>query len=552
MSGSYRGMMIHLVCASICLGATAMAHDGHGHRGPTYEVTSSVAPSARKILRLEIRDADTGEFTSARFTLQVDGKTFVPPELSQHGLRFVSIHQGKKQRFVSTYARGSGPVDIALVDGARDLEITVVKGLDFLPASQRKLNLQDGTHTVTVNVRRWRKADHWFAADAHIHYERLQQQHDSDWLDMLAADGLSHAHFMVLRGGNLPGVWAQQYAYGAAGEAQRNTSWIRSGEEYRDSSQGHINLFGLNAVIPPMSTGGIGQPRVTQNYPPLLEVLQRTRQLGGIGGPAHGGSLARSSTAALDTILGGVAFIEIANTHLYKTDVWYQLMNCGFSLAPMAGTDLPNFPFRDPWQPFLGEIRTYVKLPETQDFAAWKQAVAQRATMVSSGPFIDFEIQGVGPGGTVQLSGANPEIQLSATIYSPRDLHSFEIVRNGQVLPSQVLKSQQGDLHVWKIKMNVPIAESCWFAARGAGPLKFALQQNAKIQQRTLAHTAAIQVIVDQRPIRVQADIDTLTKQLLAQQEYYRTRASYENNQQRQRFLSLFDDALRRLDNRDR
>ena len=26
-----------------------------------------------------------------------------------------------------------------------------------------------------------------------------------------------------------------------------------------------------------------------------------------------------------------------------------------------AGTDLPNFGFRDSWQPFLGEVRTYAQ-----------------------------------------------------------------------------------------------------------------------------------------------------------------------------------------------
>ncbi len=78
------------------------------------------------------------------------------------------------------------------------------------------------------------QAEGWHAADEHLHYERTDPRHDNDWLTMLDADGLSHAHFLVLRGGNLPGIWAQQFAYGKAGEATDGKRLIRPGEEYRD------------------------------------------------------------------------------------------------------------------------------------------------------------------------------------------------------------------------------------------------------------------------------------------------------------------------------
>ena len=78
-------------------------------------------------------------------------------------------------------------------------------------------------------------------ADEHLHYDRIDPRHDADWLDIMAADGLTHGHFMVLKGGNLPGVWAKQYAYGKEGQATDGKRLIVPGEEFRDSRQGHIS-----------------------------------------------------------------------------------------------------------------------------------------------------------------------------------------------------------------------------------------------------------------------------------------------------------------------
>lgn len=312
-------LAIGLTLTSFSAPPQLIAHEGH--HSTTYRVTQPwrANPDDPR-LRLSIKD-DSGQFIAARFSTTVDGVPHIPSELCSNGLRFVSIHKGKRNTFIATYSRSSGVVSIPLPAG-KSCSVTATRGFEYRPTTKTVLLNKKGETDCSIVIRRWidlaRKG--WHATDEHVHFERTDRQHDSDWLDMLDADGLSHAHFLVLKGGNVPGIWAEQYAYGPEGEAKRKHQFIRSGEEYRDSTQGHINLLGSDSMIEPISTGGIGRSSKF-NAPPLADVLREARRRGGIGGPAHGGALAKSSTALLDAVLGQVDFFEIANSHLYKTAI---------------------------------------------------------------------------------------------------------------------------------------------------------------------------------------------------------------------------------------
>ena len=525
------------------------AHEHGGHRGPTYEVTAPATPSVDSPrVTLRVVDDSTGKPIAARFSVLVDGRDHVPDALNPHGLRFVSIHTSKKQKVVVLYARGSGPVAFALPPDATEGEIAVTKGYEFTP-QRLPFTVKGGVASATVRLRQWStiREDGWLPADEHLHYDRLDPTHDADWLDMMAGDGLTYGHFMVLQGGNLPGVWAKQYAYGPKGEATDGRRLIVPGEEVRDPRQGHINLLGIGSVIRPISTGGMGTPPHPFNYPALHDVLLEARKSGGIGGPAHGGALARNSTVAVDTILGAAEFFEIANTHLYKTDVWYRLMNCGFIVPPVAGTDLPNYPFRDAWQPLLGETRTYVRVGKHRDFPSWKKAIRRGETFVSSGPLVRLTVNGVGPGGTVRLPASGP-VEIRAELSSPQPLASLEIIRNGQSLDLKPAQTKADGIHRWTVRHPVKIDESCWVAARGSGVAKEALQQATEIKQNAIAHTAAVRIIVGDRPIRSSTDARQLIAEMTRHRGAYRTEGRFERAEHRARLLNLFDQAIQKLE----
>jgi hypothetical protein len=309
--------------------------------------------------------------------------------------------------------------------------------------------------------------------------------------------------------------------------------------------QGHINLLGIEEVIPPILTGTSDHP---YNYPALYDVFQRARDLGGLVGPAHGTALGRSPTGIADTVLGAVDFFEIANTHLCKTDVWYRLMNCGYVVPPAAGTDLPNFPFRDKWQPLLGEVRMYVNTGGKVDFESFKQAVREGKSFVSSGPIIDVTVDGVGPGGTIRLPRGGGEVLVTAELSGPRPLGTFDVLLNSEPLDAEIEKKKDGPIHRWRIAKRVRITRSSWLAARGEGVAKRALKQHTRIAQNTIAHTGAVRVLLADEPIKSAQDAAFLIRHLRSQVELYGSKAKYKEPQDKDRALGLFQSAIKELE----
>lgn len=547
-------LTICLVAACVKLhrfpGSTGSAAEGAFTRA---DAASLLRSDAAQILRLEIVD-EKQRPVAARFSLTVDGESFQPPRLNEHGLRFVSVHESKNQRYPVTYARGTGPVEFELPADAKQLDVSVAKGFEYLPVTRRVPVMAGRVTKLVVEIKRWAEpgSDGWVSADAHLHYDRLSKEDNRDWLTMLDADGLNHGFFMVLKGGKVPGIWARQYAYGPEGEATDRTRLLVAGEEYRDSAMGHINLLGLSEVIQPISTGGLGEPKVHVNWPPLADVLSRTRKLGGFAGVAHGGSLGRHPTATIDSVLGAVDFFEIGNAHLYSLRLWYDLLNCGVSIPPAAGTDLPNYPFRDPWQPFLGSMRMYVKTGGQIDFTAWKRALSQGAVFVTSGPLLKLTVNGEEIGSELHVARPGQEVLVEAELASPVELKQFELIVSGRPVRCEIEKIRSGPVQRWKLRHNLKVHESCWIAVRGRGvpiqSLVDSIQRDAEwVETDVVAHSGITRVLVGRQPIRSAKSARILIQQLQKQRDYYQNNGRYQSGEHRLKMVDLFDQAITAL-----
>ena len=489
-------------------------------------------------LLLSIIDAESGKPTAARVSLEIDGQAHDPTWLGSHGLRFVSVHISKRQSQVVVYARGSGPLEIPLTPEAKTARIHVVKGFDYVPVSV-DVNVEGDPIPVEVRLRRWNRfhAQGWRAADAHLHYDRSEPNADRDWFDMLDADGLTHGQFMVLKGGMVPGIWAKQFAYGSRGVGTDGRRTIIPGEEYRDSLQGHTLLFGLDEIIQPIMAG---RPDAPYNFPPLYDVLRRTRELGGMPGVAHGGAYGDGVTAALDAVLGAVDFWEIGNSHLYNLDTWYRLLNCGFILPPTAGTDLPNNPYRDPWQPFLGAMRMYTRTGDVTGPDAWNRAVRNGEVFVSSGPLVRLTINGEDPAGALNLS-ATEMVSIRAELSATRPLRELEIIQGGKVIATASNASHDGDTYNIVLERSIEISGSTWLAARGVGVAIDSVKQDA------IAHTAAMPVFVASEPIWSAADAEFLIRQFEAAKQLYAQKGRYNTPADRARVQQLHDRGIEQL-----
>ena len=487
--------------------------------------TNSDAEWSPRLL-LTIIDAETRAPTAARFSIEADGKAYEPRWVGTHGLRYASVHVSKKQTFVVTYARGTGEVEIPLPPYAKRVKVTVAKGFDYRPAVI-EADVDGDPVRMEARLERWHelREDGWRSAETHLHYDRPESSADRDWFHMMAGDDLSLAQFMVLKGGMVPGIWAQQYDYGRAGVASNGSSSIVPGEEYRDRMQGHLLLFGLGEVIQPIMAGVRDDPH---NWPAFADVLQRARDLGGLVGPAHGGTLSESPTAVADALLGKVDFWEIGNTHLWALDDWYRLMNVGVVLPPIGGTDLPNNPYREPWQPFLGEMRTYLRSSEAHTQEGWRAALRRGDVFVTSGPVALLSVNGESPGAVVQLPADGGEVMVEVQLASPRKLEALELVVNGDVRAT----AASGDGR-FVLRERLRVDRSSWIAARGRGAAIPALGQ------QEVAHTGAVQVLVGDGPLWDEATAVELRNRLTEQRNLYAGKGKYPSEAARARMVDL-------------
>ena len=503
-----------------------------------FELTPQTSPDAAwsPRLLLTVVEGETGEPIAARFSLTVDGRPYEPRWVGTHGVRFASVHVSKRQTFVATYARGTGAVEVPLPLDGRNVEVHVAKGFDYFPTTIA-LELNSDPVELTVRLRRSNRLheDGWRAADAHLHYDRPAPEADRDWFDMLAGDGLSHGQFMVLKGGMVPGIWAEQFAYGAAGTAVKEGRTIIPGMEYRDQMQGHILLFGLSQVIQPIMTRG-------PHYPTFFSVLNRARSSGGLVGAAHGALYGGSTTGVSDAVLGALDFWGIGNAHLWTLDAWYRLMNAGYILPPVAGTDLPNNPDRELWQPFLGSMRMYARTHGHPGAEPWNAAVRRGEVFATSGPIISLTVNGQGPGGEVRLPAQGGEVDVVATLESPRRLSSLEVVRNGRVEAKADGQAASVPLNALRIEQRIRVERSSWIAARGQGAEIPVIGQNA------VAHTAAVRVLVGDAPIGSREAATSLADQLRKQRGAYETTAEYDRPEHRLEMLALIDRAISKLE----
>jgi hypothetical protein len=216
-------------------------------------------------------------------------------------------------------------------------------------------------------------------------------------------------------------------------------------------------------------------------------------------------------------------------------------MDLGLTPPPMAGTDLPNNPYRDPWQPFLGGMRLYAKTGGETGSRAWNAAVRRGEVFATSGPAIDLRVNGVGMGGVVRLPAGGGEVEVEAELKSPRKLTRLELVRNSEVAEASTASSDSAGVHRIRLAKKIRIERSSWIAARGVGgPIE-------AISQTEVAHTAAIRVLVGEQPILVEASERKVRESLAEQRVFYRDNGVYPNEARRQRMLDQLDQALARL-----
>lgn len=411
--------------------------------------------------------------------------------------------------------KGHGAFD--LPQGHYRLE--AYRGFFYAPATA-EFDLKAGqTLRVPLKLADWTggASKDWISGDDHIHLTRARKDDDA-FLRWLEAEDLGVGNFLQLQRQMDSAV---QYALGSQGEARRAGYSIRPGHESRSFFYGHINILGGRELIRPLSAG-LMLANTDEAYPYPSALFEAGRRLGATVGYAHfNGGI--HSTLLMDLALGRLDFIEVFQFGVLKSEEWYELLNAGFQVTGVAGSDFPN-PLHNvkPWPrsiPLLGPERTMVKAHATgSPYEAWAAGVRSGNVVVSNGPLLEMQVN--------RKAGA---VTAQASYYRP--LEPLEIVRNGIVIASGA----------GTVSANVDQSESCWVAAR--------VKAHRKVGEPEIqAHTSPVYLLREGKPVLVKAAREAVVKEWEQQFAWYKSaNMVFQEDAWRREFFDRADRTLAEL-----
>lgn len=320
----------------------------------------------------------------------------------------------------------------------------------------------------TVDLKRWKNLpdDGWYSGDGHIHLERDKRDNKSI-AAFLAAEDIRLSN--ILQMGNPSAVHYRQHAFGESGQYIKNGYALAPGvEDPRTAQRGHTIALNIQSVV-----------RDPTKYFLYHRVLENYLSQGALTGYAHVGFdwFAERRGLALDLPFGLIKFLEVLQYGTLSTDPWYDFLNLGYQISPLAGSD---FPYID--QP--GTVRSYVKIADEFTPQAWFDGLAAGNTFVTNGPILTFSINGQQMGSTINIApGDQIEIKASADVNPDLDpLDRLELVSQGKVIAT--ISSEESGTPILLSK-DLKITDGQWLAVRAFG------------KDYGLAHSAPIYVHVD-------------------------------------------------------
>ena len=385
----------------------------------------------------------------------------------------------------------------------------------------------------------------WYSGDMHVHFSRFRLKDDFVLARLMAAEGLHAVNNMVYK--HFGKVQAPQRKMGHEGshyQLQHDHQVVAGGEEFRDDNlYGHMIAAGISKVIEPISVGETLGRR--DSYPLFAQVCDWAHEQGGIAGWAHGAAGVKlNESLPVEAALGKLDFIESVQFNTFSGFYfWYRLLNCGLRLAATGGSD---FPFAAdilaPWYPNLGLDRTYVQIGAQDRFSydAYVEGIRRGRTVATNGPLLMFEVNGHGPGETVNVEDSEAKVNVFARAVCQYPLERMEIIANGAV---QHVVDGKGGQHELACETRMDVSDSTWFAARVRGRVE--PEAYGGVAPWNLhAHTSPVYVLKAGRPVLQRADATAMADYVRLITERYRQSASFKNQKHR---TALFENLKRAL-----
>lgn len=415
-------------------------------------------------VRVRIRDEQAGEATAARITGRAaDGKLYAPPESYVFNARMAA---GLRRIF---YANGEYIADAPV----GPFEIEAQKGFDYWPAKQQVEVKSGETAEVVLRLKRHvdLTAKGWFNGSTHVHMNYGGNLRNTPEALMLTAEaqGMNIVSALVANKDNRILDW-QYFQLGGKEHPSSNLarrSMLVFGEEDRPPFWGHTFYIGLkDHLISPFFTGYEGTA-LDSLYPTNTELFRKARAqgaatgyvhaFGGDSDPLSGKGIGGAKGYAVDVALGTIDALEWSAASRGSLIPLHHAWNNDFPVAPVGGEDsLANMQDNRP----VGIIRTYAYLGENFTPGGWVNAIKKGHTFLSSGPVVEFAVNGEMPGNSVSLTNPGP-VTVEGKVWSATPIRVVRVYRDGQIWKDLAVRPHQTE---FAFREQARAARSGWFS----------------------------------------------------------------------------------------
>ena len=463
------------------------------------------------VLTLEIISADTNLAVPARVeVLGPDGRSYFAKdalpiggacgEMSSDGAFGPIVYSGvslqdalskftktiKDSFSEATHFYSIGESTLTLPPG--QFKIKVMKGPEYKQANI-EVNITAGERVrKPIKLSRFTNmpAKGWYSADDHLHIARINKAVDPLVLKMMQAEDI-HVGNLLQMGRADTFLTTQQYAHGEKSQYQEENHLIISGQEnLRTHLLGHTITLGASEPI-----------YKPEKYIQYRLAWQQAVNQGALNGYAHFGVAGESRPLSPGLPLLApynlMHFMEVLQFNHAGYSVWYDMLNLGFRISPTAGSDYPcvapNLPGRE---------RFYTKIEGPFTYKNWLEGVRSGRTFVTTGPILEFSVNGKDIGSEITLREAG-EVLIKGSVRYSNDtkgntgrLVELELVENGRVV-KRFPRVDDSD----GIRFEIPyeVKETSWLALRTSRPTN--IIDKSKL---IAAHSAPIYVTLEDSP----------------------------------------------------
>jgi putative membrane-bound dehydrogenase-like protein len=486
------------------------------------EAKTATGPTVA-FLRITVRDRATGRPTPCRLNvIGPDGHFYqpAPNRLSPFSLvgQWPKTGKGNREgkapfRYLGRFFYTTEQIDVAVPAG--NVRVEVWKGFEYRPVQKNVVAAAGQTISLDILLERSLAMAPlgYHSGDLHLHFPRQTEADDQIIFDLLEAEDIQFGS--VLAYNEPPGPYKgametmaapQFHGLGKASMRERGATAIASGQEYRGSTYGHLNLYWRNDLVL------AGQSVNANNWPLYGAIGRDTRREGGFAIYAHGGY---SQAIYADFVQKSIDAVELLQFGVYRgiglTD-WYHILNIGYRLPCVGASDYPACRK-------LGDCHTYVYVNNDSDIGEWLKAASDGRSFVTSGPMLLLEVDGQRPGGIIRKSGAGPHrvrVRVRAAC-EVAPIQTLQVIINGRVVHEQVV-SADNPRGTW-IEIDQPrdLDRSSWIAAR-------AFSQAPSGAADAEAHTNPVYVYVDDKAPYNRDALDRLVARIDEQMAVHRSR----------------------------